>query len=521
MVEDQSKEAWLYCLQWAEKIKKRFKSPLYIFAILISLGLFVSGFIFYLSQEKEARRTIQKQLQAIGELKAREINNWLQERLADASNLAESPFFATKAVHYFQKTDDELKARLLRRLKATAEAYGYDDIYLLDADKNVRLNLIIPSPALGQDCYELLALAARSQRPVLSDLHRDHLESPAHIEVATIISRYEREEKNRVDGFILFRVNAENFLFPLIQSWPLPSRTAETLLVRREGEEVVFLNECRHRSKTALSLRFPLNQKEKPEVWAALGETGFIEGKDYRGKKVLAYILPIPRTRWSMVAKIDAKEALGPWRTRSILIILVTLGILAFPVGLTEFLWQRREKVYYRQLYQAEARARESEDLFRILNESSLAGVYLIQDGLLRYVNQAAADLFGYTPEELIDKQSPLIAVHPKDRALVEENIRRRLAGEVKSLRYEFLGQRKDGSTLNVEVHGSLINYRGKPAIIGNLIDITERKKLFEEVQKRESELRSTLYSIGDGVIVTDTEGKIMMMNPVAERLTG
>ncbi len=117
--------------------------------------------------------------------------------------------------------------------------------------------------------------------------------------------------------------------------------------------------------------------------------------------------------------------------------------------------------------------------------------------------------------------KAPLIVVHPKDKALVEENIRRRMAGEVKNLRYEFLGQRKDGSTLNIEVHGSLINYRGKPAIIGNLIDITERKKLLEEVQKRESELRSTLYSIGDGVIVTDKEGKIMMMNPVAERLTG
>ena len=509
---------------------RRLESPLYIFNFFLSLALLTAGIFFYRYQERAAQETVERQLTTLAELKAKQINGWLEERLADAFNLAESPFFVTEISNYLKKPDEILKARILKRLKITAEAYNYADILVLDKEKKVRLSLTSPESSLSPECLKILELAEQSQKPVFSELHRETPEGPIHLDVAAVLvpsTQEETQEKDNQDkriehaGFILLKVNAESFLFPLIQSWPLPSQTAETLLVRREGEEVVFLNELRHHQETALTLKFPVTRKELPSVRAVLGEKGFVEGKDYRGMDVLAFISPVPHTNWFMVTKIDRSEALGPWRTRSILILLVSIGILSLPIGLSEVLWQRREKSHYRKLYEAEARARESEELFRILNESSLAGVYLIQDGLLRYVNQAAAELFGYTPEELIDKESPLVVVHPRDKALVAENIRRRIAGEIKSLRYEFLGQRKDGSTLNVEVHGSVINYRGKPAIIGNLIDITERKKLLEEVQKREAELRSTLYSIGDGVIVTDTESRIIMMNPVAEKLTG
>ncbi len=513
---------------------KRLQSPLYIFSLFLAVAVLTAGVIFYRSQEKAVRRTMEEQLEAIARLKVEQISSWLKERLADTHNLAESPFFATEVVYYLQNPQDLLKDKLLKRLKTTAEAYGYADILLLDKNKNVRLSLQPSLLTLSPDCYKLLDLAAQAKKPVFSDLHRGSPEQPIHLDVAApifsptnnfifsgVLAPKNPEMEREIQGFLFFKSNAESFLFPLIQSWPIPSKTAETLLVSREGNEVIFLNELRHRHNTALSLRFPLSLKEIPAVRAVSGETGFIEGQDYRGEKVLAFLASVPQTPWSMVAKIDTAEAFGPWRTRSLLIILVILGIIAIPVGLSETLWQRKEKAHYQELYEAEARARESEDLFRILNESSLAGVYLIQDGLLRYVNQAAAELFGYKPDELIDKLSPLVVVHPQDKALVTENIRRRLAGEIKSLRYEFLGQRKDGSTLNVEVFGSLINYRGRPAIIGNLIDISERKRLLEETQRREAELRSTLYSIGDGVIVTDTEGKVLMMNPVAESLTG
>lgn len=111
------------------------------------------------------------------------------------------------------------------------------------------------------------------------------------------------------------------------------------------------------------------------------------------------------------------------------------------------------------------------------LLEQTLAGIYLIQDGRFRYVNQEFANIFGYaSPAEIIDtlKISELIA--PEEREKVAENIRRRSEGEVKEMRYSFVGLRRDGRRIHVEVHGRAMQFNGKPAVIGLSLDVTARK---------------------------------------------
>ena len=119
----------------------------------------------------------------------------------------------------------------------------------------------------------------------------------------------------------------------------------------------------------------------------------------------------------------------------------------------------------------------ESEAHYRTLTEESLVGVYLIQDGLFRHVNPALAEAFGYRTDELIDRLGPMDLTAPEDRPRVSENIRRRVEGEVPAIHYTFKGLRADGSKFIVEVAGSAMQYRGRPAVLGTLQDITEREK--------------------------------------------
>lgn len=123
---------------------------------------------------------------------------------------------------------------------------------------------------------------------------------------------------------------------------------------------------------------------------------------------------------------------------------------------------------------------KESEEKFRELSESALAGVYLIQDNVFKYVNPSLANTFGYSVDEIIDSLGPLDLTYPDDREIVRKNIKDRIEGKVKDICYEFRGLRKDGKTIHVEVHGTQINYKDKLAIVGTLIDITERKEAEE-----------------------------------------
>jgi len=150
----------------------------------------------------------------------------------------------------------------------------------------------------------------------------------------------------------------------------------------------------------------------------------------------------------------------------------------------------------------AELALRESETKFKTLTEKSMMGVYLIQDGLFRYVNPFLADIFGCKAEELIDKKGPKDLVLPEDWPLVEENLRRRVEGKVKSLNYGFRGIKKSGEAFYVEVFGTRIDYLGRPAVIGSIQDVTERKRAQEALRESEERYRSLVSYVPMGIVV-------------------
>ncbi|HEY2581258.1 MAG TPA: PAS domain S-box protein [Mucilaginibacter sp.] len=143
-----------------------------------------------------------------------------------------------------------------------------------------------------------------------------------------------------------------------------------------------------------------------------------------------------------------------------------------------------------------EAELKEAELKFRTIAEKSMVGVYIIQNETFSYVNPRFAEIFGYKPEDLIDAPNPAKKIfHESYLEIVAENVRRRMSGEIDTLRYEALGQKKDGTTNWIEIYGNSVTIAGKPAIIGSIIDITERKKAEEELRASEQKYKMLFES--------------------------
>jgi PAS domain S-box-containing protein len=136
---------------------------------------------------------------------------------------------------------------------------------------------------------------------------------------------------------------------------------------------------------------------------------------------------------------------------------------------------------------QAEKALRESETKFRSMVEHSIQGIFTLQDFHVVYANEALAHIIGYSVEELLSMtpEKIRVLVHPEDQDLVWGRMRDRLEGKKVPSRYEFKAIRKDGVAIWAEMISSRIDYRGKPAIQGAIIDITDRKQA--EVQIRAS----------------------------------
>jgi PAS domain S-box-containing protein len=137
----------------------------------------------------------------------------------------------------------------------------------------------------------------------------------------------------------------------------------------------------------------------------------------------------------------------------------------------------------------AEEALRESEEKYRILAESSLTGIFIHQDGKYVFVNDRFAEIHGYTPEELLGKEYWTL-IHPDEREALREIVSKRLKGEFVPQRYEVRRLKKDGETIYCETMAALIEYKGRPAVMGNIIDITEHKKAEEALQESKKKLR-------------------------------
>ncbi|MBI5191310.1 MAG: PAS domain S-box protein [Nitrospirae bacterium] len=173
----------------------------------------------------------------------------------------------------------------------------------------------------------------------------------------------------------------------------------------------------------------------------------------------------------------------------------------------------RRLEEKERDLARALGKVRESEAKFRVLVEKSLVGVYIIQDKRFRYVNPTMSAIMGYSEDELLAFEDFMELVVPADRGLVADKVADRLSGRVQTVRYVSRWTRKDGETVDIEVMGSLTEYEGRPAIIGTLLDVTERRLAEEELKRKERQQKAILDNIPDMAWLKDADGRFIAAN--------
>lgn len=169
------------------------------------------------------------------------------------------------------------------------------------------------------------------------------------------------------------------------------------------------------------------------------------------------------------------------------------------------------EEEWIEERREAEEALRKSEEEYKRLVDSSLTGIFIHQDHKYVFVNNRFAEMHGYSPEGLLG-QSPMMLIHPDERESMSEIAERRLKGEDAPQRYEVRRVRKDGATIWCEMMANVIEYEGRLAIMGNMIDITERKKAERALRKSEEKYSTLVESSLTGIYI-DQHGKVAFAN--------
>ena len=165
---------------------------------------------------------------------------------------------------------------------------------------------------------------------------------------------------------------------------------------------------------------------------------------------------------------------------------------------------------------------------FQGLAEHALIGMAIVQDDRFLYVNPKYCEIFGYDKDELLGGMTPLDLVADSDRALAALNMEKRLAGTAQGVEYVFKGKRKDGSAIDVEIHGALMEIDERPTLVASLMDVTGRKRAEEELRQsqwlaiRERDTAQRYLDIaGVMILVLNADETVALINRQGCRILG
>lgn len=480
---------------------------------LLSVAIGGVGWYAYTAAKHMVRQSIASDMQAIANLKTVQIQQWLNERREDVHLILTKRLLQDIQEWLQHGTNDKNLTRRITEQLLFPGTTHYREVSLY-APSDGRLLLSTATHRILSKIDAQFLEDLRHDRPVIEDVqYVDGTDAPG-IRAGYFIP------VSGIEGgppilVIHFSMDPGETLFPFLQEWPGASKSAETLLFRNEGEEVIYINTLRHIGDAPLKLRRALSTPNLIAARLIAEGDGFFEANDYRGIASLAYGLHVAGTPWFLIAKIDREEAYRQINTIAGYSSLL-LGVLMLVCAWWLFARKRAEMALTSAF-------REIEDLY----ENAPCGYHsLDRHGEFIRINATELKMLGYAREEVIGKKKFQDLLTEQSLARFSDVFPRFLAeGLVKDLELEFI--RKDGTYLPAIVSATAV--RGSKGEFlqsrSTLNDLSRYKRVVHELRLSEERYRGLFGSIRDAVFVYSlrddgSAGCFVVVNDVAcERL--
>ena len=447
----------------------------------LSMLVPLAGYVVVQVHGPQIEREAFANLEAVAQLKSRQIETWLEERDKDGAVIMAMPGFIELVTALQQPGGGEVRDDVKAQLLSTMAALKYDAALLVDVQGNPLLD--DASPRMSAQAAALLPVALATARTLRGEIMA---EADGRLYLDFVVPLFVAANGNRrAVGAVILQVAPERFLFPYIQHWPTASASGETLLVRRDGDSVLFINELRHRSGRGLSLRIPLAGIDSRSLVGAAAVAastpGRLQGNDYRGVPVLAASRSVAKSHWVVLAKLDRDEVMAPLRDLAFWVSLVALLALSAVSAVMLVLWRQRARTLHLEMETHSVR------LLRHFYDLPFIGIAMSSPTTKHWskCNDYLCEILGYSREEMI-RTSWADMTHPDDLAANVVEFDRVMRGESEGYALDKRFIRKDGTTVFTSIDVKCVRRAdGSPEyLLATVQDITDRKLAEARIQR-------------------------------------
>ena len=341
------------------KIFQKLKQERLLVFVVFMLIIVVSAVTYFYNrvQVEKSVENFNIQLQTLADLKTKQIQLWRDERIIDGQTIQNDHAFSDQIQLLSTEPDDYLVVKGIQdRLNTLFFDPNYSSIFMVDVHGNILLQVGNLDENPGDFVLEKITTNVSTHEIFLTDLYLATDDTVKMEMIVPIISSSNKAEPAQL--FLVYLINPEEIFFPLLQSLPTSYQSAETLLIRKDGDSVLFLNDLRFKDDSALKLTFPLNNIDILAVMAANGVIGIVNGRDYREVSVVGSVVPVEGTNWKLIAKIDRDEIYRPIR-RQVWNAIISSLFLIIAIGLViNVVWRRQSSVIYQGLSDSEKKTK-------------------------------------------------------------------------------------------------------------------------------------------------------------------
>jgi len=457
-----------------------------IIYMLISAAILILGFYYYKQQKHELQDKIEDELKSITELKANQLTQWYTERLSEVIYFSNENMLI-ESTRRVILGDTKKKISLKKILVHMLSNKRYENIFIVSTSGSLAFSLDSTFNTLDSIDINLSKQAIKGNDILFSDIYLDKILNTPQLDFAAPI----KDKKGIIIASLIFRINPKDFLYPFIQSWPIQSKTAETVIVRKDGDSVIFINDVRHKNESALKIKFPLTRNDVPAVRAALGSYGIFEGYDYRHVEVLTYSMPIPKTSWIMISKVDTDEINRPIHNQARNFGLILFLFIVLLISLLISIRSADKNRHYKKLFDLETERKILLSHFEYLIKYANDIIILANEfGQIVEANESALVAYQLTNDEIKKKK---ISTLGKFNINFEKH--NKIQFEVSNKPYESVHKRKNGEEFPVEISEKVIEIDSAHYYQAIIRDISERKKSEIELNENEVQYRNLANS--------------------------
>ncbi|OFY52009.1 MAG: hypothetical protein A2X22_07180 [Bacteroidetes bacterium GWF2_49_14] len=471
--------------------RPKFSTTLFIILVTVNLLMLITGGAIYRNQKKSFRTSIEENLNAIANLKIHSLAEWLKDRDLTIKSLVDNQAFYEHYASYCDKGGIQDLEHLNSWLRTVLIDTNYDQAILYNQE---RIPIAVQprfTHLIGPEFNRLLKTKMAEDSSQFIDIYED---PTGVLHMGLLISIKSFTNPDMPKGYLFIRINPEVFLYPYLQEWPVVSKTAETLIGKRDGDSAVFLNRLRYDSEAPLKSKISMRDTAVAVVKALTGAEGVFEAIDYRGVKVMAATRKISDSPWVLVARQDYNEAFRPIREKLIFLMVGVFSLMVLTSFLIFWVFRQQGLSYYRDAYMTERQRNWLQNLI----EQSLNEIYVFDAKTLTFsfVNKGALRNIGYTLEEL-RRLTPVDIKPLVSQELFNSMVLPLRNGTVPSIQFQTVHRRKDRSDYPVEVFLQLMESDQGQVFLAVINDITERVKSDKLLEEQREELEVKNLELG------------------------